>query len=224
MLQAKLATERWDLIVLVETWVTAVPSEIVPLLRSYRYHAHLLPASLSCLPARRDKRGIMVLVRQSLPTHSITTRRCEYGEYVSLTLSGVCRVIAVYRDGTHTARAYDSALDIFTDAASATPTLWLGDFNWTLQHPPDLHTPAALTSCTATPPGSRFSQQQAAHVTKRLAAYPLSVLSAFQPTHTAGRCIDYALGNARLLEVFETRQLFQIPALASDHSVVALTL
>ena len=135
----------------------------------------------------------------------------------------MCHVVAVYHDSTNTSRTYDRALDIFTDTASATPMLWLGEFSLMLQHPPNLHMPSTLTSYMAMPPGSRFSQQ-AAQVTKRLAAYPLSVLSAFQPTYTAGRCIDYALGNARLLEVFEMRQLFQIAALASDHTVIALTL
>ena len=183
LLQAKLATQRWDIIALAETWTTALPPDLQPLLRSYRYYTHILPAKMSCVPTARDRCGILLIIRDTLHATNVLSRRTDYGEYICVTITNLCRLFVVYHTCTNTAAAYDRTLDVFSDAHSPLPTLWLGDYNWTIQRP---NTPGAqppLTSCKHPPPGSTFSKQQAALVTRRLAAYPLHVISGFASTH-----------------------------------------
>ena len=130
LLKAKIAADAWDVIALVETWLPALPGDVQTLLRTFHYQFLSLPATLSCVPGARDKRGIMVFVKDHWHLSSVGARRCDFGELLGFTIAGVCRCVVFYRCALNTIWAYDRTLSLFSNADSCLPTLWVGDFNW----------------------------------------------------------------------------------------------
>ena len=67
----------------------------------------------------------------------------------------------VYRDSLKcTVGDYEDALAIFSDAAAAMPTLYVGDFNWVIRQPAaGMPLPVALSQCSSAPAStSAFSR------------------------------------------------------------------
>ena len=93
LLKAKIAADAWDVIALVETWLPALPGNVQTLLRTFHYQFLSLPATLSCVPGTRDKRGIMVFVKDDWHLSSVVARRCDFGKLLGFTIVGVCRCI-----------------------------------------------------------------------------------------------------------------------------------
>ena len=100
LLQAKVACDQWDMLVLVETWMCDLPGDLIRHLYAHRYTAHHLPATMSCVPAARDRRGILILIRDCWYVHGVERRRCDFREYIQLHIHGLFHVVALYR-ATH---------------------------------------------------------------------------------------------------------------------------
>ena len=130
LLQAKVACDQWDMLVLVETWMHDLPGDLIRHLRAHRSTAHHLPATMSCVPAARDRCGILILIRNCWHVHSMEQCHCDFGEYIQLHIRGLFCVAALYRAAHNTTWAYNRTLSLFQDAALPTPMLWIGDYNW----------------------------------------------------------------------------------------------
>ena len=130
LLQAKVACDRWDMMVLVETWMRDLPGDLIRHPRTHLYTAHHLPATMSCVLATRNCHGILILIRDCWHVHSMEQRRCDFGEYIQLHICGLFHVVALYRAAHNMTWAYDRTLSLFQDATLPTPTLWIGNYNW----------------------------------------------------------------------------------------------
>ena len=74
----------------------------------------------------------------------------------------------VYREADAQASMITDAMAMFEDCAHASPSLWVGDFNWSMLEPPDCsQSQVAAASCALVPTGSSSaSAAQATSVTR----------------------------------------------------------
>ena len=73
---------------LLETWLRDLTSDVLHHLYAHHYMAHHLSATMSCIPAARNHRGILVFIQDRWYATSAQQQRCNFGEYIKLDIHG----------------------------------------------------------------------------------------------------------------------------------------
>ena len=108
----------------------------------------MLPAILTCLPGR-DRCGLLLFVRKCFTVSAVHRMRADFGEYLDVVLAGMFRLFIVYRNGrSGLARDLDDTMHVFNNGIGPLPSLWVGDFNWTMLGASSPTLPALARDCT----------------------------------------------------------------------------
>ena len=81
-------------------------------------------------------RGIIILVRSNYRVSSLDQQHTDFGEYVVVVLNDFLQLVVCYHDGSRSfASNLDDSMHFFSDAAATIPTLYIGDFDWSMRVP-----------------------------------------------------------------------------------------
>ena len=95
-----------------------------------------LPAIMSTETNGRDMHGIIVLVRSDYRVSSLNQQCTDFGEYVVVVLKDSLQLVVCYHNGSHSfASKLDDSMHLFSDTAATIPTLYIGNFNWSMHVP-----------------------------------------------------------------------------------------
>ena len=149
---------QFSVIALVESWLVSLPRRVAAVAAAAKYTPLVLPALPSTNGDGRNRHCSIVFVCHNLRVSGVTLQRTEGGEYVSFLLEDCCHLVVLYRACSSSLQAYDALLPLFADTKYDLPSLWVGDFNWSMLLPPAGATaPFPVKACTEPPPVSPSS-------------------------------------------------------------------
>ena len=144
---------QFSVIALVESWLVALPRRVAAVAVAAKYTPLVLPALPSTNGHGRNCQGTIVFVYHNLLVSGVSLQRTEWGEYVSFLLEDFCRLVVLYRACSSSLQSYDALLPLFADTKYDLPSLWLGDFNWSMLLPPTgAAAPFPVKACIEPPP------------------------------------------------------------------------
>ena len=158
MICTLLEAGQFSVIALVESWLVVLPCWVAAVAAAAKY----MPLVLLALPSTnghdRNRQGTIVFVRHNLWMSGVSLQCTEWGEYASFLLEDCCCLVILYRACSSSMQSYDALLPLFADTKYDLPSLWVGDFNWSMLLPPSgAAAPFPVKACTKPPPASPSS-------------------------------------------------------------------
>ena len=155
MICALLEAGQFSVIALVESLLVALPCRVAAVAAAAKYTPLVLPALPSTNGHGCNCQGTIVFVRHNLRLSGVSWQHTEWGEYVSFLLEDCCHLVVLYRACSSSLQSYDALLPLFADTKYDLPSLWIGDFNWSMLLPPaGAVAPFPVKACTKPPPAS----------------------------------------------------------------------
>ena len=149
---------QFSVIALVESWLVALPRRVAAVVAAAKYMPLVLPALPSTNGHGCNHQGTIVFVRRNLRGSGVTLQRTEWSEYVSFLLEDCCHLVVLYQACSSSLQSYDALLPLFADTKYDLPSVWVGDFNWSMLLPPaGAAAPFPVKACTEPPPASPSS-------------------------------------------------------------------
>ena len=149
---------QFSVIALVESWLVLLPRRVAAVAAAAKYTPLVLPALPSTNGHGCNRQGTIVFVRRNLRVSGVSLQRTEWVEYVSFLLEDCCCLVVLYRACSSSLQSYDALLPLFADTKYDLPSLWVGDFNWSMLLPPaGAAAPFPVKACTEPPPASPSS-------------------------------------------------------------------
>ena len=146
---------QFSVIALVESWLVALPHRVAAVAAAAKYTPLVLPALPSTNGHGRNHQGTIVFVHHNLRVSGVSLQCTEWGEYISFLLEDCCCLVVLYRVCSSSLQSYDALLPLFANSKYDLPSLWIGDFNWSMLLPPaGAAAPFPVKACTEPPPSS----------------------------------------------------------------------
>ena len=146
---------QFSVIALVESWLVVLPRWVAAVAAAAKYTLLVLPPLPSTNGHGRNHQGTIVFVHHNLWVSGVSLQCTEWGEYVSFLLDDRCHLVVLYWSHSSSLQSCNALLLLFANIKYDLPSLWIGDFNWSMMLSAVGDTaPFPVMACTKPPPTS----------------------------------------------------------------------